>query len=353
MKGSNATILSTKQEVYERVYRFHDVPILCRTNRSEALPILESLLAPSTVSQGSQSQASYDIFCYENYAAFPTPLPSGYKSSGTVRLLSDTVLKFYQEEQNSLEYQAYTAQPGINATTLSIIDCMRQRASTHLEALERYTPTFLRRYIVLLALGRLMQGYGFVPCHGAVVTAMGDASRGILILGGSGSGKTTLSLGCASKGHGLLGDDLVMLRQEATDVPIKAYRILPEISVRAGTLTLYHDHFSLEALPVDKRGKRYCEIDAICQAPPPLHTTIQALIFPSLSDTQNSMLLPLTKAQTLKALIETNCSKGYASQQERSALFAILGNLAEQAAGYRLIQALGSTDGPGLLSSLL
>jgi len=84
-----------------------------------------------------------------------------------------------------------------------------QRALLRTNALR---PNFFRDYAASAAL-RSQTGVLFL--HGASVCVSG---AGVLLAGRAGSGKTTLALTLASRGHGLLGDDLAALRQESLEL---------------------------------------------------------------------------------------------------------------------------------------
>jgi hypothetical protein len=244
----------------------------------------------------------------------------------------------------------------MNGTALSVICPARRRALTQLASFEQHRPHFLRRCVFLLALGQLMRTFQYEPCHAATVCAPWDDQQGALIFGSSGSGKTTLSLGCALSGFGLLGDDLLMLREQselASDGTIHAYALLPEISVRGGTLEVWPQLAFLRDIPADFRGKRHCAIEDIRPGAFRRQAAIRLLIFPTLTETGKSSVTRLSKAQALSELVEQcmRIEKTYPQSQAR--LFSLLGQLAEQAPAYRLALASGAQDGPRLLSELL
>nr|MBA2680960.1 hypothetical protein [Ktedonobacteraceae bacterium] len=218
------------------------------------------------------------------------------------------------------------------------------------------TLSFVRRYVIWLALGELLRDYGFEPCHAAALTAPGDNQQGMLVLGASGSGKTTTSLGCTLADCGLLGDDLVMLREDddAGSKTIHAYTLLPEISVRTHTLDFWPELAFLRTYPVDERDKRFCAIEILRQGASRLVAPIRFLLFPVLVTDGNSKLLPLSKAAALRELTQLCISKEYGNTrpalQQRQ--FQLLTLLAEQGQSYRLEVTTGDRNVSQLICSL-
>ncbi|HEU5228738.1 MAG TPA: hypothetical protein VFU49_13060 [Ktedonobacteraceae bacterium] len=347
-----ANLAHRPEYLLQKQYFFHDISIRCQVNHPALLRISDALLSSYPGCDRPRGEARYDIFCSDKQAPFAVALPPSRIRMGKTQLLTGTQLKYYHSAEDSTEYQRYAALPGVNAEALSVIDVAQHYALTQLEKLEYYEPAFLYRYVLLLALGRLMHPYGFEPCHAAAIHSPWDQQQGALILGSSGSGKTTLSLGCAIAGCGLLGDDLVMLRYEPAQATVRAYSIMPEISVRSASLALWEELSFLQTYPVDARDKRYCPIEQIRQGAASTEVPIRVLIFPQLITGTRSTLQALSKAQTLQALIEECISKENIYPEEEMQLFSLLSVLTEQAPGYRLNIARGSTDGPELVCSL-
>jgi hypothetical protein len=197
-----------------------------------------------------------------------------------------------------------------------------------------------------------MARFGFEPFHAAAITAPGDDQQGALLVGASGSGKSTLSVGCAIAGCGLLGDDLVMLRAQERDDAITACAVTHEVALRSSSLSLWHALTFLAASPADGRDKRYCSINAIRAGSARLETPIRLLLFPVLTDETRSRVIPMSKAQALQALIEQAIGTGYQHHHPPETLFALLGQLAQQAAAYRVLISRGANDGPDIVTSL-
>lgn len=332
-------------------YYFHDVRVTCQTNHPAILVILDNMLGIFSEPDTLCGHTYYTVLCCDQADQFPVQLPQQRRRIDTVRLLTDTRLKYYSSLDHTTEFQSYAALPPVNETALSIIDSVQNRALTQITAPEKYQAGFLRRYVFLIALGRLMHTYGFQPCHAAAITAPGNVLQGALILGDSGSGKTTLSLGCAIAGCGLLGDDLVMLREDATG-KVDACSISNEVSVRSNSLALWPALSFLQQVPADKRDKRYCTIEQIQSGTTQLQTSIRLLLFPSLTTATETVVTRLSKAALLQELVEQCISKRNMSIHTQEHVFSLLGKLVEQAAGYRIAIARGTNNAPEIVSSL-
>src|SRR6266566_1562208 len=345
-----ATVHNLPEPALERDYFFHDVRVTCQTDHPAMLAILDEMFGIFPEPEKQLGEFKYIVLCYESVAHFPVQLPASRKRTATVRLLTDTRLKYYVDRTSRTEYQSYEALPPVNGTVLTAISRSQNVVLTQLESPGQYQATFLRRYVFLLALGQFMSRFGFEPCHAAAITAPWDNEQGALIIGASGSGKTTLSLGCANIGCGFLGDDLMMLRNDAH--LINAYTIMREVSVRSDSLDLWQALSFLRAFPADDRDKHYCTIEEIRNGATRIQTPIRLLIFTSLSTEKKSRLTPLSKARTLQMLVDECLSKKYMYPQAQEQFFSLLCKLSEQARGYQLAIARGATDGPRIVRSL-
>ena len=337
-------------QLLQKALFFHDVSVVCRTNQPEVLALLEEMLGIFPQPEPMRGEIMYDVLCYGGASQFPLRLPPARKRTETLRLLTNTRLKYYESLDLATEYQSFDALPPINGSALTVINRVEPVITTQLEMPERYQPAFLRRYVFLLALGQVMGRFGFEPFHAAAVTAPWDAQRGALLIGGSGSGKTTLSIGCAIAGCGFLGDDLLMLR--AQDSTIAVYAITREVSVRSSSLDLWDDLAFLRRYPADLRDKRYCSIEAIRSGSARLQTPVRLLLFPVLTSEAKSQLIPLSKARTLQELIEQGISRTHQQRPARESMFAFLSLLAQQAPGYQLVISRSAQDGPQMIHPL-
>jgi len=340
-------------QLLSKIYFFHDVRVTCRTNHPWVLATLDKMLGFFPEPAQLQGDITYFIVSYESDTFFPVQLPLSRVRTDTIRLQTNTILKYYRDTDGTIEYQKYMALPPVNGTTLSVISRSQNILLTQLEMPEKYQASFLRRYVFLLALGQAVGRYGFEPCHAAAITTPWDSQQGALLIGASGSGKTTLALGCVSRGWGLLGDDLIMLRQHTACEPISAYTITHEVSVRPDSLELWHTLAFLRDYPLDSRDKRYCSVEQVRAGAARMHTVIRLLLFPSLNTETMSRATRLSKVHTLQALVDQCLGKWQERSQAQEKLFLMLSRLAEQAPGYQLAIARSSLDGPQLISSLL
>lgn len=351
------TFYQTLQDSLESLlckdFFFHDVRVTCQTNHPAIMAILDSMLGMFPAPDRPRGHTTYTVLCHDQTTHFAVQLPPQRRRIDTVRLLTGTRLKYYSSLDRATEFQSYVPLPSVNEAALSVIDTTQNRALTQIVAPECYQAGFLRRYICLLALGRLIHPYGFQPCHAAAISVPGNTRQGALILGDSGSGKTTLSVGCAIAGYGLLGDDLVMLREDNTGAGVEAYSISNEVSVRSTSLALWPSLAFLQQLPADQRDKRYCVIEQIRPEARCLHTSIRLLLFPSLTTATENVVTRLSKATLLQELVDQCVSKRTMSTQTQAEVFSLLGKLVEQAAGYRIAIARGSNHAPEIVRSLL
>ena len=272
----------------------------CSTNHPAILTLLDEMLGFFSEPAQVRGEISYTIACYEDAAQFPLPVPLHQKHTETIRLVTNTKLRYYVSDDYSVEYHSYAALPAMNAPALSVLQPADCTALTQLEAPEKYQPIFLRRCVLLIALGRLMHQFQYESCHAAAVSAPWDNQQGALIFGSSGSGKTTLSLGCALQGCGLLGDDLVMLREDASGVGVSAFALQAEVSMRAGTLDLLSALATLRNLPEDFRGKRHCSIEQVRAGAFRQQAPVRLLLFPTLVAAQENAVTRLSRARTLQ-----------------------------------------------------
>lgn len=333
-------------------YYFHDIRITCYTNHTLLATLLESLLGIFPQPASVIGEARYYLFCYDQVEHFPLQLPTKRRRIETLRLLTNTTVKYYTDLMGETTYHVYTPQEAVNASVLTVLVPQQHIALTQLEAPENYTEAFLRRYVLLMSIGELLRLHGFEPCHGAAVINPVNEQQGALIIGASGSGKTSLSLACACDGYGLLGDDLLMLRMHPVEQRIYAYSLTTEVSVRSATLDLWPALTFLKAYPADERDKRYCTIEHIRAGATRLQTPISLLVFPSLCEDTPSTYTPLSKASALQELLEQCMGDNGVDRQHRQHLFSLLATLAEQAQCYRLAIARGDTGGPQLLRFL-
>jgi hypothetical protein len=144
----------------------------------------------------------------------------------------------------------------------------------------------------------------------------------------------------------------VMLQQDTSGGFIDACAITHEVSVRSHSLHLLENLSFLQTYPADLRDKRYCSIEQVRAGAGHFQTSIRLLLFPSLTSEGTSKVTRLSKAGTLRRLVDLCMSKGNGYSQSQEKLFHLLGRLAQQAPGYQLDIAYEAGDGPQLIHSL-
>ncbi len=349
---SSAETHAQNTKLLEKTGFFHDIAVHCRTNHPQILTSLLAMLGAFPKAARIRGEVEYTIFCYDEAARFPMQLPPARQRTDAIQLLTGTVLKYYRSPDSAREYHSYVPLAAVNGAILTVIERDAPIVTTQLESLKRYQPSFLLRYVFLLALGHVMTRFGFEPFHAAAITAPWDDRQGALLVGASGSGKTTLSIGCAIAGCGLLGDDLILLRAQEQDNAITACAVSHEVAVRSNSLHLWDALAFLAPYPPDGRDKRYCSINDIRAGSARLETPVRLLLFPTLTGETRSRVIPMSKAQALQALIEQTISTGYQHHHTPAALFGLLGQLAQQATSYQVLISRGANDGPAIVKSL-
>lgn len=350
---SGAGTYAQNANLLEKTFFFHDIAVHCRTSHPQILAWLAEMLDTFPEAAHVRGEVQYTILCYDDAAHFPVQLPAARQRTDAIQLLPGTILKYYRSADATLEYHSYMALAAVNGAILTVIERDAPIVTTQLERLERYQPSFLRRYVFLLALGHIMTRFGFEPFHAAAITAPWDDRQGALLVGASGSGKTTLGVGCAIAGCGLLGDDLVLLRAQEQYSAITACAVTHEVALRSSALRLWDSLTFLASYPADEREKRYCSINDIRAGSARLETPVRLLLFPALTGEAHSRVIPMSKAQALQALIEQTISTGYQHHHTPATLFTLLGQLAQQASSYQVLISRGANDGPDIVRSLL
>ena len=167
----------------------------------------------------------------------------------------------------------------------------------HCGALPEWDPDFIYYYIVEPVFLDFLKKHGLLMWHSAAVTKDGAA---VLLPGISGSGKSTTALNFLSLGYRFLADDLVLLRTRGTSLEASGHE--------SG---LYLTDQSLRLLPEwkkFKRGRRHKKgqhwkyrINLESFRPPQKSKPPQVkfLLFPEVTDGQNTRLQKLTPAQAI------------------------------------------------------
>ncbi len=329
------TTLDRSEQMLRQELFFHTIRLHCQTNHPALLRMLGVLLDRFPRCATPSGEARYSVFCYCDPAQFPVPLPRHRLRLGEMQLLTGTHLKYYRDNDGVREYQSYIVQPQVNAAALSVIDVRQHEALTQLEPLERYEAAFLQRYVLLLALGRLLHPYGFEPCHAAAICAPWDHRQGALIIGSSGSGKTTLVLSCLQIGMQHLADDVLFLARD--DELIYTYAFPEDIGVRTGTLDLLGQHEFMQNLVVDQREKLFVDVQQHFRSQVIGHAPIHLLLFVHAKDRDTDFRAePIAPAQAVSLLVQEYISRQEAQESAVEDIFELFVDLVAQAPAYRL-----------------
>src|SRR5438270_8837652 len=103
----SATIHHLPESRIRKVYYFHDIRIIFQTNHPALLPNLDNMLDVFPEPPKVQGEATYVVLCYESATQFPVQLPRGRVRTETVRLLTNTKLKYYRGRNGSTLYQSH------------------------------------------------------------------------------------------------------------------------------------------------------------------------------------------------------------------------------------------------------
>ena len=181
--------------------------------------------------------------------------------------------------------------------------------------------------VTLTSLAPALRRQGYFLLH--AFTAARDG-RCVVIVGPTGSGKTTTGLNLILSGWGLLANDAVVLEQRQ-DV-IYALPTPGSIGVRAGTFDL----LPALAAQLDVDGQAAVEVPAarLVAGEWALPTPAAALLFPELTDGQESTAEPLPPAVALARALAESADRWDLPMLD--AHVSLLGHLCRQARPYAL-----------------
>ncbi|MBY8976568.1 hypothetical protein KHP62_12165 [Rhodobacteraceae bacterium NNCM2] len=89
---------------------------------------------------------------------------------------------------------------------------MRRGAEIHLSPAPGAEVGHVALYLIGSAMGMILHQRGLHPLHAATIAVEGTA---IAFVGDQGAGKSTLAVTMAAAGHAVLGDDVIVVREEA------------------------------------------------------------------------------------------------------------------------------------------
>jgi hypothetical protein len=208
-----ATAVAARSPLRTQGYRFGDVVVDVESDLDSLHEELWHLFAECAVS-GEDAHALERVHCFVRPVAEP-PL-AGIRVSARSRIdLAAICLSLLQPRPDARYCAVDSAHPGWQliepvdrpgAALIAVGDgcCLVDPANV--------PPFFLRDFAVATALS-VQRDVLFM--HAASVSLRG---AGVLLAGRAGAGKTTLSTTLASRGHGLLGDDLAALRVHSLEL---------------------------------------------------------------------------------------------------------------------------------------
>lgn len=138
----------------------------------------------------------------------------------------------------------------------------------------------------------LAMGTGAAVIHAA---ALAVSDTGVVIAGPSGSGKSTASLALARAGHGILGDDSVLLTATGAYALYRRAKVAPSSTVKTSW-----PPDAIEEVPLARAAKKVVRLDA---AGVYLlgHTTVDLVLFPRIGRRLAIGHMPIREAVNLVA----------------------------------------------------
>jgi hypothetical protein len=171
---------------------------------------------------------------------------------------------------------------------------------------------------------------------------------GFLLVGGSGSGKTTLTCALARSGWQYLSDDAVLLRRAGSGVEALAFGRPFHC---APSLFHYFPELTQGSQP-PAHGKRLVDIGPVYVGQARSGFRPQVILFPEISSTPGSCVIPLDRTATLLRLLGEGA--GFLGQRNyMAAQMELLGDLARSTRGFRLLHGADVHTDPSRVSALL
>lgn len=205
-----------------------------------------------------------------------------------------------------------------------------------------------RKDLVVYALLLLVRRRGLFALHASAVVYRG---AGYLFVAGSGSGKSTITYTLVRGGWDYLADDALLLRPLGEGVeglalrrdlcldPVLATRF-PEVAVHGAPG------------PFAGRGKHRLDMRTLFPHRLVACCRPQVLLFPEIAPLAKSRLVPLAPAEMLPRLIAQSAVLAL-DPETLPCHLAVLGRLAAQARGYRLLAGRDVEDAPERVVELL
>jgi hypothetical protein len=165
--------------------------------------------------------------------------------------------------------------------------------------------------------------------HAATLSIDG---KGVLFPGNSGAGKSTLAIILLRAGFSFLGDDMVFVSNAGDKLHVMAFP--EEIDASVDTLRVFPElSYMLDLAPFGERSKRQFQASDPYEVEFAPACMPAALVFPQVSQSDISLLKPISQDEAFLELAPNVLLTEVASSQRH---FAILAQLAEECACFRL-----------------
>lgn len=140
---------------------------------------------------------------------------------------------------------------------------------------------------------------GYYSLHAAGLWHNG---KGLLLPGQSGAGKSTLALALVRAGWGFLGDDLLFLQRGQAD--LQAFAFPDEVDVTEDTVRMFPElHTLLQQPTAPGWPKRQVQVEEFYATAISRVCRPAVLVFPRITHTARSVLIPLTSDVALLELV--------------------------------------------------
>jgi hypothetical protein len=171
---------------------------------------------------------------------------------------------------------------------------------------------------------------------------------GFLLVGGSGSGKTTVTCALTRSGWQYLSDDSVLLRRGPSGVEAVAFGR----PFHCAPAMFRHFPELPHSEPLNRYGKHLVNVESIYPGQSRSHFQPQVILFPEITQTRSSRLIPLDGTATLVGLLGQGAGLLH-GRESMAAQMAILGELTGSVRGFRLLHGADVHHAPRRLSALL
>ncbi len=235
-------------------------------------------------------------------------------------------------KQDVLRFREYQAFPGVCSRICSALHKKDFYATIFMQDVAQCQPWFLTRFVFYMVIGAMFGYSGYEIIHAGAVALNDD---GALIVGSPGSGKSTLILSCLEAGMYHLADDVLFLAKD--DGLVRVYSFPEDIGVRKGTTEMLARSEFIQELPRDVRQKRPVDVRRYFGNQVVASCPVRVMLFLHAEQRAHEFRAePLSRTQAVHWLMQEYISQQQAQEGEADYMFDIFGDMATQAASYRL-----------------